>query len=604
MAPTEPIERNTDQSSRVIAGSDQSPPERKTFPPTAEARPCYAVADEWVVGPGGKFRPGVWHFDGGKDDAELKHRWVCSPLHIDAVTFDDQDNNFGRLLRFRNTTGRWREWAMPMEFLRGSGEELRGELLAMGVEIDATSDARRHLTAYLLRNVPKRQVRCALQVGWCGDVFVLPDRIFSAKESDVIFQSGDRGHDAHTLGGTFDGWQAEIAARAVDNPVLMVTLSIAFAGPLLARCHADSGGIHLVGDSSSGKSSAVAGACSVWGGSNYIRSWRATANGMEGAALLFNDGLLALDEISEADPREIGGIIYALGNGRGKQRASRSGSARQVPRWRCTVLSSGERTVETTMKEGGGQAKAGQTARLPDMPVSRRIGAWDQLHGLPSGEAFSDAIKRAANTHFGHAGRAFLERLVHDGRDFPAMLEKIKSLPAFLTLGSDGQARRVATRMALVALAGELASDYGITGWTSGAAIAAASDLFRQWYAERGEGNDERRKIVAQVREFTEQHGDGRFSPVIGGAGIVVRERAGWWEDTSDGRVYWFTTSGMRQALAGFDFKRALAVLVEERMLPAPGANGERARTKRIADRAVKAYPILIAHAPDDDHVP
>ena len=32
---------------------------------------------------------------------------------------------------------------------------------------------------------------------------------------------------------------------------------------------------------------------------------------MEGAAALFNDCLLALDEISECDPREVGAIVYA-----------------------------------------------------------------------------------------------------------------------------------------------------------------------------------------------------------------------------------------------------------------------------------------------------
>ena len=64
-----------------------------------------------------------------------------------------------------------------------------------------------------------------------------------------------------------------------------------------------------------------------------------SANGMEGAAALFNDCLLALDEISECDPKEVGAIVYALGNGRGKQRASRTGSARGVVRWRCFVLS-------------------------------------------------------------------------------------------------------------------------------------------------------------------------------------------------------------------------------------------------------------------------
>jgi putative DNA primase/helicase len=87
----------------------------------------------------------------------------------------------------------------------------------------------------------------------------------------------------------------------------------------------------------------------VWGGPGYRRSWRATANGMEGAAALFNDCLLALDEISECDPREVGAIVYSLGNGRGKQRASRTGAARSVTRWQAFIVSTGERTIGTTM---------------------------------------------------------------------------------------------------------------------------------------------------------------------------------------------------------------------------------------------------------------
>jgi len=116
---------------------------------------------------------------------------------------------------------------------------------------------------------------------------------------------------------------------------------------------------------------------------------RATANGMEGAAAMFNDGLLALDEISECDPREIGAIIYALGNGVGKQRASRTGSAKSVTRWRCMVLSSGERTIGTAMQEGGHRVKAGQSMRLLDIPVDRRFGAFDELHGFTAGSALS-----------------------------------------------------------------------------------------------------------------------------------------------------------------------------------------------------------------------
>lgn len=52
------------------------------------------------------------------------------------------------------------------------------------------------------------------------------------------------------------------------------------------------------------------------------------------------------------------------------------------------------------------------------------------------------------------------------------------------------------------------------------------------------------------------------------------------------------TTDGMREALKGFDFKRALDVLQEAGALSVPGANGERAKFYRIAGRGVKLYPV------------
>jgi hypothetical protein len=100
---------------------------------------------------------------------------------------------------------------------------------------------------------------------------------------------------------------------------------------------------------------------SVWGGPGFKRSWRATSNGMEGAAALSNDSCLALDEISESDPRDIGAVVYALANGVGKQRAGRTGhqdqwslgarlsylaeNKRLPSRWRAAVL--GQRQAKT-----------------------------------------------------------------------------------------------------------------------------------------------------------------------------------------------------------------------------------------------------------------
>jgi len=563
--------------------------------PGMDGRPRYVVLDDWTKSSDGNHKPGVYYcgLTAGKKDSppEPFDAWISSPMHIDAVTFDGQSNNFGRLLRFKPTVGKWREWAMPMELLAGDGAQLRGELLAMGVELDPYK-ARQQLPHYLQSEHPKRRIHCALQVGWCGDSFVLPDAVIGPKSAGVIFQSGERGHEEHTQAGTLAGWRDGIAAKAVGNPLLMLAVSASFAGPLLQRCNSEGGGFHVVGDSSTGKTTLIEAACATWGGPGFKRSWRATANGMEGAAAMFNDCLLALDEISECDPKEVGAIVYALGNGRGKQRASRSGNARGVTRWRCFVISSGERTIATTMQEGGHRAKAGQSMRLLDIPAAQTYGAWDALHGATSPAAFSDAIKRAAAQHHGQAGRAFLEKLTFDASDLCAMLEEVKAAPMFATDGTEGQDKRAAARFALIGLAGELATDYGVTGWPVGAAGEAAAHGFKLWQSMRGKGNDERRQILQRVSGFIERHGDGRFSDADTTNDVQIRDRAGWWRDTNGGREYLFTTDGMREATKGIDFKRALDVLQEAKALPTPGANGERARFIRIAGRGVKLYPV------------
>ena len=564
--------------------------------PDLDNRPRYVVLDDWTSSVDGNHRPGVYYCGliTGKNNETPKpfNAWICSPLYIEAVTFDGQGNNFGRLLRFKPTVGKWREWPMPMELLASDGAQLRGELLAMGVELDPHK-ARQQLPHYLQSEHPKRRITCALQVGWCDDSFVLPDGVIGPKETGIIFQSGERGQEEHTQAGTLEGWRDGIASKAVGNPLLMLVISASFAGPLLKRCHLEGGGFHVFGDSSTGKTTLIEAACATWGGQGFKRSWRSTANGMEGAAAMSNDCLLALDEISECDPKEVGAIIYALGNGRGKQRASRSGNARGVTNWRCLVISSGERTISTTMQEGGNRAKAGQSVRLLDIPAAQTYGAWDNLHGATNPAAFSDAIKQTAIKHHGLAGREFLKKLTFENENYPVELDRTKALPMFATHGTEGQDKRAAARFALIGMAGELATSYGVTGWPVGEAVNAAAHAFRLWKSLRGRGNDEKYQIADKVRSFIERHGDSRFSNIEMTTEIIsVRDRAGWWRNKETGREYLFTAEAMRDATKGFDFKRSLDVLQEVGALPAPGADGKRARFLRVNRVAVKLYPI------------
>jgi putative DNA primase/helicase len=521
-------------------------------------RPCFRVYDGWTVtDTGRKLRPGVWlHAMSAPKGKGDPCRWIpgcagrCTlkrkPSTAPATTSGGCCASRTRRAAGGNGPCRWncsgrRHRPARRTARDGAGDRPERAFPPGALPARATAKEEGSLRA------ASRLVRCRVRPAGCGDR--------AGCKASVIFQSGERGHEEHGQKGTLDGWRAEVAARAVGNPLFALGLSAAFAGPMLACCNAEGGGLHFVGDSSTGKTTILEAAASVWGGANYRRSWRATANGMEGAAALFNDCLLALDEISECDPREVGNIVYSLGNGRGKQRAGRTGAARAVTRWQAFIVSTGERTIATTMAEGGHRFKAGQSVRLLDIPTARQHGCFDVLHDHASGAALSDAIKRAAVTHYGRPGRAFLERLTHDQRDFAARLEILKGLPDFNRQDFEGQDKRAAGRFALLALAGELATEYGLTGWPEGEAVKAAVIGFNAWRSLRGRGNDERRQILQRVSDFIERHGDGRFSDADGTRESQTRDRAGWWRDTQDGRLYLFTAEGMREALKGFDFQ-------------------------------------------------
>jgi hypothetical protein len=57
-------------------------------------------------------------------------------------------------------------------------------------------------------------------------------------------------------------------------------------------------------------------------------------------------------------------------------------------------------------------------------------------------------------THYGHVGRAFLEKLTRDKRDWQAHYDAFKE---FIVGGADGQVKRSASKFGLVVMAGELA---------------------------------------------------------------------------------------------------------------------------------------------------
>jgi putative DNA primase/helicase len=237
-------------------------------------------SDWWKDGAKRSRRPGVWYHGREERNGEEVRvdEWLCGPLYLEASTADCRGENFGLLLRFRDRHDRWHTWNMPMRLLRGSGEELRGELLSLGLDLEP-SGMRKRLHPYLVHRVPERRVNAALQVGWHDDTFVLPDRAFGPDAADVYFQSESASTADFSSRGSLEEWRASITALAPGNLSLTLTISAAFAGPLLALAHVEHLGLHLVGESSNGKTTNLQAGASVWGPPSYVRTWRATSNG-------------------------------------------------------------------------------------------------------------------------------------------------------------------------------------------------------------------------------------------------------------------------------------------------------------------------------------
>lgn len=451
-------------------------------------------------------------------------RPVCSRLEILARTRDEKGQSWGLLVEFDDPDGDKKRLNIPARSMAGDfGKEVVGPLVDMGLRlapVRTARNSRNDLQSYLQGYDSTERARLVTRLGWHGDAYLLPDRQIGQSIEHLHFYEAGAQLPPISQFGTLEQWQQQVGALCVDNNRLAFVVCVAFAGPLLHLLGAESGGFHLYGDSSGGKTTHLQVAASVWGGPRLVRSWRSTDNALESIAAAHSDGLLVLDEIGMCDPRIIGETVYMLGNGTGKARANDRGQAgRQVQEWRLLFLSTGEKTLAQHMAEAHKELKAGMEVRLLAVPAdaSKGLGLFEVLHGFDDAAALSDALKARAGKFYGTPALAFLSALCepHKLKAYAAMVRSTvehftdEALPA----NASGQAQRAAARFGLAAAAGELATALGVTGWPDGTAEHAAKVCLGAWLAERGgAGNLEGDHIVQRLRLTIEKHGEGRFT--------------------------------------------------------------------------------------------
>lgn len=530
-------------------------------------------------------------------DTEIRNIKICSPLRVTAITSDADGSNYGRLLEWEDTNGMSRKWAMPMELLGGSGEELRRVLLVNGLSyININGMARAHLMEYISLCKPDRKVTCVNKTGWHGGVYVLQDEVIGRDAQSVILQTSSvQGRDFR-VSGTTEEWRDQIGRYCIGNARVAFSVSLAFASPLLRLVGMSGGGYHLKGESTDGKTTTMKVAASVCGGTDFWHTWRSTGNALEGTASRRNDATLMLDEIREVDGREAGNIAYMLANGQGKARARTDGSVRETNRWNLLFLSTGELSLVEHAANAGERTYAGVEVRMIQIPSdSGKHGVFEELHGFSGGKALAEHLEQSVTQHH---GAPFRDWLHHITQNLPEVTNQAKAMLKDFTRrltpqDAGNQVGRAVTRFALVAMAGELATRAGITGWPEGEAFKAAERCLVSWMTDRGHAaNQEDKAALEQICDFMTRNQFSRFADWFDERnrptammGFRKVEKGG--NDNEPVTTFYVLPSGWKEICKGFDARKVARLCVAAGWLE-PGSEGRTQTSVRLPEIGVK----------------
>jgi putative DNA primase/helicase len=602
-----------------------SPPPKKSsalpsvqFPPR-DKRPCYANYWTDFLVAGRLYNAGVYYHcvemekDSDPPKEILINEWFLSPAEVNAITRVDGSREHSYILEYisHGETAR-RQMLLPQSLLVGRPDELAKLLRDRGLSVlhqnktlvrDYLDSRHRFFSA----NHPEYFWDCVKVTGWHNGVFVLPKEVIGSSLRVYFDPKGEVAK--YGKAGTLHQWE-ELAKLAIGNPFLIFGISTSLAGPLLKHLDLIGIGFHLLGDSTSGKTTVLIVGGSAWGEPReFVKSWRTTLNALEGQCASRSDSLLPLDEIHLAEAKHLDLAIYVLAHGGSKDRMNRNSTLQESFQWRLPILSSGEKSLETRLEAGGLASPAGQAVRFADIPAKSTYGVFDDLHGEVGGAEFSEKLCQIAAHHYGHIGPAFIERLIEELPKL-SLRQKLAEIVSSYQNPLSAQQRRVWKSFAVAALAGELASQWKILPWVGNVALDAATKLFERWLANQPQiaASREHAQICKMITDFIDTHLDSRFSDVEAmpstdrwGKVIeppIIRDRAGYWQDEANGqRIILFTPSGLHEATRGYDWGRVLQALEEAGAFFKVGST-QKSVSRRIPgenNRVVSFYYVDIA---------
>ena len=493
--------------------------------------------------------------------------------YIKVIAFTKSTDEVSRILEFKDYRGEIHTLIAKPKMFTKDGDQLRIQLISRGFIFAGNSLSKRKLFEYIVSSVPGKEVSIASRIGFSENIYIRPDLIIGDTQEEIILDTAIQ-DESYGTAGTLQQWNDLIARWCVGNSRLIFAISSAFASILLQPCDMPNFGFHFVGNSSSGKTTCLNIAASVFGNPKYVVTWKATDNAMETIAFRRNDSLLILDELSEISPSKAGEVAYMLANGQGKKRLDKDCNVRETLSWRLIFLSCGEVDLNSHMAEDSKTSKAGQKIRLLNISAKaskNSCGIFENLMGFQDGAEFSDYLRGKASKYYGTASIEFIKQVLEHQSvikdQYKEEFQKLKS--RYLPANAEGQDMRAFEHFMFVGFAGELAIKYGVICWKSNTAYQAAVACFNSWLEDKeGVGDDENRQILEHVKSFFELHAHSRFFDLDGFKDQKISNMAGYKSVYQDAVMFFVSPSVFQNEICkSFNRKSVINLLIEKGFL-------------------------------------
>jgi len=242
------------------------------------------------------------------------------------------------------------------------------------------------------------------RLGWINDEGFSPYVEGLVFDGDANYKSIFESIKTHGSGKL---WLETIINIRKNSLLARIVLASAFASALVSPLGCLPFFLHLwSGESGTGKTVALMMAASVWGDpyiGRYIQTFNSTMVGREKLAAFLNSLPMMIDELQLAkDNRgKLNFDVYALAEGVGRTRGTRTGGIDKTPTWANCTITTGETPI---VNANSGSGASNRVIEIECKTADRII---EDGHGL------STILK----VNYGFAGKAFIKKLKETGFD-------------------------------------------------------------------------------------------------------------------------------------------------------------------------------------------